>query len=175
MPASAPDARRHVLAISGMIDAAAAAEIEAALVALDPAARVAVSLPAGLVAVASTVPASVLAGAVVAAGFGAEPTARPFPPPPAETVGRSIGRIVAWTFAGAVLVPIAVFVLMAIAVAIDPVCGTPGDSGGCYMSLVSVPILSAGPGAVIGTVAGLVRTVWRRRAGAPTETPQGTP
>lgn len=49
MPAAAPDARRHVLAISGMIDAAAAAETEAALVARDPAARVAVSLPAGLV------------------------------------------------------------------------------------------------------------------------------
>jgi hypothetical protein len=55
---------------------------------------------------------------------------------------------------GLVGAPILIFILGAIVNAFNPACGTPGDSGGCEMWLVSIAVMTAIPGAVIGAVLG---------------------
>ncbi|TCR66290.1 hypothetical protein [Bosea sp. BK604] len=49
----------------------------------------------------------------------------------------------------------------------DPVCGSPGDSGGCAMGLVTAPIAIALPSFVLGAAIGLARELWRRRPADP--------
>jgi hypothetical protein len=63
--------------------------------------------------------------------------------------------------AGAFLVPIAVFIIVFVRNAFDPVCGTPADSGGCEMGLFSIPITSIVPGVLIGIMAGFALG-WQR-------------
>lgn len=69
------------------------------------------------------------------------------PSPAGGAVGAGLGCLV-----GAFIVPIAVFIVVLIGERFDPVCGTPGDSGGCEMGLASTTIMAVVPGVVIGTV-----------------------
>jgi hypothetical protein len=55
---------------------------------------------------------------------------------------------------GAIMVPIAVFVVVLIAERFDPVCGTPGDSGGCEMGLAADTMMAVIPGILLGIVVG---------------------
>jgi hypothetical protein len=64
-------------------------------------------------------------------------------------VGGGLGCI-----AGALLLPLVVFVGVLIANALDPVCGTPADSGGCEMGLVSSTATAIVPGVLIGILVG---------------------
>jgi hypothetical protein len=63
---------------------------------------------------------------------------------------------------GAIMVPIAVFVVVLIAERFDPVCGTPGDSGGCEMGLATDTMMAVIPGILLGIVLGL-RSSSRRK------------
>jgi hypothetical protein len=66
-------------------------------------------------------------------------------------VGAGLGCLV-----GAFIVPIVVFVVVLIGERFDPVCGTPGDSGGCEMGLASATIMAVVPGVLIGLVVGFL-------------------
>jgi hypothetical protein len=55
---------------------------------------------------------------------------------------------------GAIIVPIAVFVVVPIAERFDPVCGTPGDSGGCEIGLAADTVMAVIPGILLGIVVG---------------------
>jgi hypothetical protein len=55
---------------------------------------------------------------------------------------------------GAVIVPIAVFIVVLIGEHFDPACGTPADSGGCEMGLFSSTMMAVIPGVLIGIVVG---------------------
>jgi len=48
-----------------------------------------------------------------------------------------------------------VFVAVIIANRLNPVCGTPADSGGCEMGLVSSTITAIVPGVLIGIAVGI--------------------
>jgi hypothetical protein len=72
--------------------------------------------------------------------------------PPAlgsAAAGAGLGCVV-----GAIIVPIAVFVVVLIAERFDPVCGTPGDSGGCEMGLAGDTMMAVIPGILLGIVVG---------------------
>ncbi len=77
---------------------------------------------------------------------------------PAKLSGwRIFGKGLLWALGGFFIAPVTVFVLVLIMNAFDPVCGTPGDSGGCEMGLAMVSIGSILPGAIIGFALGLWR------------------
>lgn len=64
---------------------------------------------------------------------------------------------------GLVTAPIVTTILvLTIAHIVDPRCGTPGDSGGCEMGAVSIGVMAAIPGFVIGVGIALFRA-WRQR------------
>ncbi len=158
MSASPP--RDHVFRILGMIDARAAGEIEAALRALDPAVQVRPALPQGLLTVRSTLPAGTLARAIESAGYGADPTDRTMPPPSPYT-GTAVARLVAraglWGLVWTLIAPIVTGLALGATMLADPRCGTPGDSGGCAMGLVSAALAAAPAGFALGFLV----TVWR--------------
>ena len=60
---------------------------------------------------------------------------------------------------GPLLGVIAVFGLMLF----DPKCGSPGDSGGCAMGLLTVPIALALPSFGLFALVSLIRNLWRLR------------
>lgn len=51
----------------------------------------------------------------------------------------------------------------------DPKCG-PGDSGGCAMGLLTVPVILALPSFVLFALVSLVRNLWRLRPRDPAAT-----
>ncbi|MBW8283261.1 MAG: hypothetical protein K0M55_06635 [Rhizobium sp.] len=75
----------------------------------------------------------------------------------------SIARVVTYGLLGLVGLPIATTLLvLALAHAFDPRCGTPGDSGGCEMGAVSIGVMAALPGLAIGVALALFKE-WRKR------------
>lgn len=75
----------------------------------------------------------------------------------------SIARVVTYGLLGLVGLPIATTLLvLALAHALDPRCGTPGDSGGCEMGAVSIGVMAALPGLAIGVALALFKE-WRKR------------
>ncbi len=92
------------------------------------------------------------------------------PPSPAKSsFWRITGQALLGMIIGFIVTPVAVFVAVLIYVSFDKVCGTPGDSGGCQMGMAAIVVASALPGAAIGLVVGLVRSIRqierRRQAG----------
>lgn len=51
----------------------------------------------------------------------------------------------------------------------DPKCG-PGDSGGCAMGLLTVPVVLALPSFVLFALVSLIRSLWRLRPRDPAAT-----
>ncbi len=51
----------------------------------------------------------------------------------------------------------------------DPKCG-PGDSGGCAMGLLTVPVVLALPSFVLFALASLIRNLWKLRPRDPATT-----
>ncbi len=87
--------------------------------------------------------------------------------PPAEQppgLGRAAAGAGLGCVFGAFIVPVAVFIVVLIAERFDPVCGTPGDSGGCEMGLASDTIMAVPLGMLLGIVIGLVLAL-RRSSG----------
>ena len=77
------------------------------------------------------------------------PPERPSPSLGGATVGAGLGCVV-----GAIIVPIAVFIVVLIGEQFDPACGTPADSGGCEMGLASSTMMAVIPGVLVGIVVG---------------------
>jgi hypothetical protein len=64
------------------------------------------------------------------------------------------------------------FLVLALAYALDPRCGSPGESGGCEMGSVSIALASAIPGAALLFMIVLIRGQRaRRKAGEPPQPP----
>lgn len=84
-------------------------------------------------------------------------------PAPAPSGWRIFGKALLGALIGFFVTPIAVFALVLVLNFFNPVCGTPGDSGGCEMGLFTVTIASAIPGAAIGFIVNLVRGLLKRR------------
>jgi hypothetical protein len=154
-------------AVIGMMDPGSARMIESAVRSVDPAARVAVSLAAGLASVQSVAPVALICQAIESQGFIAEPSTRAFPlrhersTPPASgrAILRVLGRALLWGLLCALVAPLITFVAVLGLQYFDHACGTPGDSGGCAMGLVSATILSIAPGAVIGFLIALAHGI----------------
>lgn len=65
---------------------------------------------------------------------------------------------------GVIVLPVVVFLAVLVAAyALDPRCGTPGDSGGCEMGAAVIGFASAGPGLAIGVALALWRHYRRLR------------
>jgi copper chaperone CopZ len=158
------EAAPATFAVLGMIDRSAIDAIKAAVRAVDPTASVKVSLGTGLVSVQSAAAAELIQRAIETQGFIAEKTARPFPIQPAiagpKIRGRAALHVVGRAFLIGLLcafaVPCITFAVVLVSQHFDPACGTPADSGGCEMGLVSTTVLSIAPGALIGFSAALV-------------------
>ena len=151
---------RHVLAITGMIDASAARSVEAAIRGVDPSATINISMPAGLVSVDSQAEAAAFCTAIEARGLVAEPTTRamtwtpqlltPDEAAPRGTMAGLIRRALMWGIAWLFITPAIFLVLMLIVREIVPRCGFGlSDAGACGLDLFAVPALAAIPGAII--------------------------
>jgi hypothetical protein len=96
-----------------------------------------------------------------------QPTDRAFPPRQTKSkVGARalldvVGRALLLGLVCAGLVPVVTFVVLFVLQHFDRSCGTPGDSGGCAMGLLSATILSIAPGAILGFLIALVHGVLR--------------
>lgn len=76
---------------------------------------------------------------------------------------RLARHAVAYGIAGLILTPIVVFVAtLGLSYALNPRCGTPGDSGGCEMGAAALAIFSVVPGVVLGAAAGVFLALRRR-------------
>jgi hypothetical protein len=157
----------NTIAIIGMMDPGSARIIESAVRRVDPAARIAVSLSAGLASVQSVAPVALICRAIELQGFIAEPSARAFPIQRERAAslvsGRAIlrvfGRALLWGLLCALIAPLVTFVVVLSLQYFDQACGTPVDSGGCAMGLVSATILSIAPGAIVGFLIALVHGI----------------
>jgi hypothetical protein len=76
--------------------------------------------------------------------------------PAKPSVRQKIGRAMLWALWGFLLAPIVVFVIGLGVNHFNPVCGTPGDSGGCEMGLVVAAVGAVMPGAMIGFLIGVM-------------------
>ena len=126
--------------------------MKAAIHALDPDADVHGYIPQGLVEVRSQFAAEAICRSIETAGYSASETERRPRSLRLPGLGRLVGRAALWGSAWAFLLPIVGFSAMLIAIQFDPTCNSPGDSGGCYMGLVTVPILLSVPGALLGFI-----------------------
>ena len=82
----------------------------------------------------------------------------------AGTIGKAVSKIVGTALLGAGLAPLIAFVPSMAIYILDWRCGTPGDSGGCEMSL-AVNLIAAIPvGAALGFLYGLWRVVKARKS-----------
>lgn len=70
-------------------------------------------------------------------------------------IGASLGA----ALFGAILIPILTLLGVLVLTAFNPVCGTPGDSGGCAMGAFSVAIAAIPVGAGLGFLYGIYRSV----------------
>jgi len=71
-----------------------------------------------------------------------------------------IKRLALWVLLGAILGPVSGFLLILGFNIFDPSCNTPGDNGGCAMSLVTVPPMLVVPGIVVMVSAGVIRSAF---------------
>jgi len=158
-------ARPFWLAVDGMRGPEDRAVVMAAILGCDPDAEVAVLPGRDVFAVRSAAPAEALRQAVQAAGFIA--ALRDHPPAEVSVAGVAgfIAVMLVQALLGAVVGLVAGLAAGFAMVALDPRCGTPGDSGGCAMG---IPMVAIG-GAVLGAPAGAALAIfrrWRRLSGA---------
>ncbi|MBI1202203.1 MAG: hypothetical protein GC182_06795 [Rhodopseudomonas sp.] len=73
-----------------------------------------------------------------------------------------LGKALVGALAGFFAAPVVAFIVVLVLNFFNPVCGTPGDSGGCEMGLATVVVGSALPGAAIGFIVNGLRG-WRQR------------
>ena len=153
----APPPGAVFLTIAGLRGPADHAVVEAAILRRDPAARVWTDWPRGRVAVESVASPEELRLAVQDAGFiaalvsAADALAEP------RAIGAMITRAIGFGFAGFVLGGLGGVVLGLANIALNPVCRSGGDSGGCAMGIPALAILVALAGAPLGVLLALLR------------------
>ena len=151
-----------LLSVSGLRGPEDHAAVLAAIRRRDPSAAVWTDWPRGLVAVQTEWPPEMLRVAVQDAGFIAAWLAHP----PLEVSARgafaAVVRVIGFGLAGFVLGTLAGAGLGIANVALNPACGSPGDSGGCAMGIPAMAIGAAVLGAAAGAVLAVVRTARRR-------------
>ncbi len=157
-----PDA--VILTVQGVRGSLDRMRVEQALKRGDPGAQVWTDWPGGRVAVKSSVPAERIRRAVQDAGFIAAHANASAPVEPRE-VGRTILRVVGYSFAGFVLGTLVGAAIAIGVVMVDPACNLPGDSGGCAMGIPAIAIGAGMLGAPIGFVLALIRRGRRRGDG----------
>lgn len=81
-------------------------------------------------------------------------------------MGRLLLKALRTGLWGLVIGPLAADILVFGAMIFDPKCGA-GDSGGCAMGLVTVPIAVALPSFAVFFVGGLLQGLWQRRPADP--------
>lgn len=78
-------------------------------------------------------------------------------------MGRLLWSAIRTGLWGLVLGPLLAALFVIGLMLFDPRCGAPGDSGGCAMGLVTVPLGVALPSFCLMFGIGLARELWRRR------------
>jgi hypothetical protein len=156
---------RHVLAITGMIDASAVRSVEAAIRGIDPSAQIDVSLLSGIVSVDSETEVAALCAAIEAHGLIAEPTTRVIrrtpqllfpdeaPGTAAGTTASLIVRALLWGIACFFITLIVYFVPVLM---IGFLCN-------CDTDLITLPTVAGILGAIIAFAVTLALGVRRRR------------
>jgi hypothetical protein len=81
-------------------------------------------------------------------------------------MGAIIGRAIGYLLLGAVVAPLLMLAAMIPIYLLDSRCGTPGDSGGCEMSIAVNMMMMVVPGAVTGLIVGLWRGVKAKKRAA---------
>jgi hypothetical protein len=146
-----------VLLLSGVRGGMDRVAVEEAIRRFDPAARLWTNWPQGMVAVETAAPAEALRMAVQDAGYiaglrqGGAAAREPI------DIGAAVVRVIGLTFAGFVLGTLFGAVLGIGNLVLNPVCGSPGDSGGCAMGIPAVAITAG----MIGGPIGFAWALWR--------------
>ena len=151
-----------LLSVSGLRGPEDHAAVLAAIRQRDPAAVVWTDWPRGLVAVQTDWPPEMLRVAVQDAGFIAAWLAHPPREVSARGAAAAVVRVIGYGLAGFVLGALAGAALGIANVALNPVCGSPGDSGGCAMGIPMIAIGAGFLGAAAGAVVAVVRLARRR-------------
>lgn len=84
------------------------------------------------------------------------------PAPAKLSIGKIIGKALIGALTGFFAAPVVAFIVVLALNFFNPVCGTPGDSGGCEMGLATVVVGSALPGAAIGFIVNGIRGLRQR-------------
>lgn len=158
----APPPGAMLLSVSGLRGPADHAAVLAAIRQRDPAAAVWTDWPRGLVAVQTDWPPEAMRLAVQDAGFITAWLAHPPLIPDARGLGAVLARLIGHAFAGFVLGGLLGAAAGIANLALNPVCGSPGDSGGCAMGIPAMAIGTAVLCAAAGAVLAVVRTARRR-------------
>lgn len=158
----APPPGAVLLSVSGLRGPEDHAAVLAAIRRRDPSAVVWTDWPRGLVAVQTEWPPEMMRVAVQDAGFITAWLAHP----PLEVSARgafaAIVRVIGFGLAGFVLGGLIGAAFGIANVSLNPVCGSPGDSGACAMG-IPVMVIGAGfLGAAVGAVVAIVRLARRR-------------
>lgn len=153
----APPPGAVFLAVHGLRGPADQAAVEAAIRRRDPAARVWTHGPRGMVAVESSVAAEELRLAVQDAGFLARQVAAEAALADPRSAGAAIARAIGFGFAGFVLGGLGGGVAGLLNLALNPVCHSGGDAGGCAMGIPAMTIGAALLGGPIGIALALAR------------------
>ncbi|MBR0683323.1 hypothetical protein GXW74_22750 [Roseomonas eburnea] len=151
-----------LLSVSGLRGPEDHAAVLAALRQRDPAGVVWTDWPRGLVAVQTDHPPEALRVAVQDAGFITAWLAHPPMEVSAGGVGAAIVRLIGYGFVGLVLGMLLGAALGIGNVMLNPVCGSPGDSGACAMGIPAIAIGAGLLGAAAGAVLALARIARRR-------------
>lgn len=134
-----------------------AADIGAAVRKIDPTAQIARTEPDNVLAVETSASADALREAIQSAGYIADVSAARPRGERKFSLGRLIGQSLLWLAIGALALPFATLLLMLVIVFLDPVCGGPGDSGGCAMGTFTITVAAIPFGAALGLAIG----IWR--------------
>ncbi|MBB5689628.1 hypothetical protein FHS88_001753 [Roseomonas alkaliterrae] len=150
-----------VLLISGVRGGMDRVAVEEAIRRFDPAARIWTNWPKGMVAVETAAPAEALRMAVQDAGYVAGLRQGGAAAREPVDIAAAVMRVIGLTFAGFVLGTLLGAALGVGNALLNPLCATPGDSGGCAMGIPSVALAAGSLGAPLGFALALWRALRR--------------
>jgi hypothetical protein len=81
-----------------------------------------------------------------------------------RAIREVLGRALLWGLLFALMAPLVTFVVVLSLQYFNQACGTPADSGGCAIGVVSATILLIAPGAVVGFLIAMVHGIVRLKA-----------
>lgn len=145
------------VAVQGKTTGPGIAAVEAAMRRLDPDATVFAAPPEPFIDVTTTASTADVLEAIQSCGFIAAPAAAGRPVLRGRNIFAVLGAALGAALLGAILIPILTLLGMLLLTAFDPVCGTPGDSGGCAMGVASIVLGAVPVGAGLGLLFGIYR------------------